>query len=169
VTAFEDEVQRLRDDLWRMLYRGGDYASEVPYSIHERGVDSGHGLGGPPFHPRFLSYLRDAGACMCPETRPDGTPQAHTCDRRFEGRARFREPARTSHPRRLKRAFRQLRLLAGHDQYHLVFLVVARGWTLPSAAEHVNSARSARGEEPMDETDAKVMLVCGVDLLTASW
>lgn len=168
MTQIEDEVRRLAKDLERMLWRD-DYAGEVPYSIHERGTDSGHGLGGPAFHPRFLSYLKDAGVCLCPETKPDGTPSPHACDRRFEGRARFMEPRRQTHPRRLKRAFRQLRLLVPHDQYHLVFLIVARGWAFPKAVEQVNAARLARGEEAMTQPEAAVMLVCGTDLLASSW
>ena len=169
MSEIEDEVARLSDGLWRMLVRGGDYASEVPTAIHERGTDSGHGLGGPAFHPRFISYLRDAGVCMCPETKPDGSPQPHYCDRRFEGSARFREPRRESHPRRLKRAFRQLRLLAPHDQYHVCYLIVARGWTFPKALERINASRLERGEAPLTQRDAAVMVVAGIDLLQACW
>lgn len=168
MSEIEDEVRRLARDLGRMLWHDG-YADEVPMAIHERGTDAGHGLGGPAFHPRFLSWLRDAGVCVCPETKPDGTPAPHTCDRRFEGTARFRDPRRESHPRRLKRAFRQLRLLAPYDQYHLVFLVVARGRAFPAAVEQVNAARVARGEAPMTQQEAALVLVAGTDLLAASW
>lgn len=169
MSEIEVEVDRLSQNLWRMLARGGDYVSEVPYAIHERGTDIGHGLGGPAFHPRFLAYLKDAGVCLCPETKPDGTPQPHFCDRRFEGQARFREARKESHPRRLKRAFRQLRLLAPYDQYHLVFLVVGRSWTFAQAMDRVNAARLARGEDAMTQEDAALVLVTGVDLLQASW
>lgn len=187
MSEIADEVGRLSERLWWMLWRGGDYASEVPTAIHSRGMDMGDaapsirlhgrdearaahdGLGGPDFHPRFLAYLRDAGACLCPETRPDGTPAPHTCDRRFEGQARVREPKRESHPRRLKRAFRQLRLMAPYDQYHIVFLVVARSRPFPAAVDQVNTARVARGEEPLTQPEAAVMLVAGTDLLCASW
>jgi hypothetical protein len=165
----EAEVRRLQGDLWRMLARGGDYVSEVPYAIHERGTDSGHGLGGPAFHPRFLAYLRDSGACLCEPEWPDGTPRPHACDRRFEGQARFRDPKRESHPRRLKRAFRQLRLLVPYDEYHMVYLVVARGRTFPQAMEQVSAARLARGDVALTQEEAAVMLVAGTDLLVASW
>jgi len=169
MSEIEVEVERLSQGLWRMLARGGDYVSEVPYAIHERGTDSGHGLGGPAFHPRFLAYLRDAGVCTCPETKPDGTPQPHFCDRRFAGQARFRDPKRETHPRRLKRAFRQLRLLAPYDQYHATYLVVARGVPFPAAVEQVNAHRLARGELALDQRDAAVMLIAGVDMLSAAW
>ena len=169
MSEIEDEVARLGEGLWRMLARGGGYTAEVPFAIHERGTDSGHGLGGPAFHPAFLSYLSAAGVCLCPETRPDGSPQPHYCDRRFEGTARFREPKRETHPRRLKRAFRQLRLLAPYDQYHIVFLVVARGRSFPQALDQVNAARLARGEDVLTQQDAAIMLVAGTSLLTAAW
>ncbi len=168
MSAVEDEARRISGDLWRMLGRGS-YAGEVPYSIHERGTDSGHGLGGPAFHPRFLAYLKDAGVCLCPETKPDGTPQPHFCDRRFEGSARFVEPRRQTHPRRLKRAFRQLRLLAPYDEYHIVYLIVARGRTLAQAAEQVSGARLARGEDALTTEDAALMWICGADLLSSAW
>ena len=169
MTEMEAEVARLSEHLWRMLNRGGDYVSEVPYAIHERGTDSGHGLGGPAFHPRFIAYLRDSGACFCPETKPDGTPQPHYCDRRFEGTARFREPKRETHPRRLKRAFRQLRLLAPYDQYHLAFLTVCRSRSFSEALVQVNASRLSRGEVELSQRDAAVMLVAGISLLEAAW
>lgn len=169
MSEIADEVSRLSEGLWRMLARGGDYVSEVPYAIHERGTDSGHGLGGPAFHPRFIAYLADSGACMCAETKPDGTPLPHYCDRRFEGQARVREPKRESHPRRLKRAFRQLRLLAPYDQYHLVFLAVARSRPFPDALAQVNAHRLARGDVEMSERDGAIALIAGVDMLESSW
>jgi hypothetical protein len=187
VSEIEAEVERLSQRMWRMLARGGDYVSEVPYAIHSRGPDTGggqqsirlhgrgeareahDGLGGPEFHPRFLAYLKDSGTCLCPETKPDGTPQPHLCDRRFEGTAKVREPRHETHPRRLKRAFRQLRLLAPYDQYHLVFLVVARGRAFPQAMEQVNAARIARGEMPLTQQEAAIMLVAGTDLLQMAW
>jgi hypothetical protein len=169
VNEIEVEVDRLWQGLWRMLARGGGYVSEVPFAIHERGTDSGHGLGGPAFHPRFTSYLRDAGVCLCPETKPDGTPQPHYCDRRFEGTGRMRPAKPEPHPRRLKRAFRQLRLLAPYDQYHMVYLVVARGWTFPQAVRQVDAARLTRGDVPLTGQDAVVMLVAGLDILESAW
>jgi hypothetical protein len=168
VSELDDEVSRLALDLRKMLWKG-DYAGEAPMAIHERATDSGHGLGGPAFHPRFLSYLRDAGVCMCEPEWPDGTPRPHACDRRFAGSAKFREPRRETHPRRLKRAFRQLRLLAPFDQYHIVFLVIARGRPFPDALAQVNEARLARGDEALTQQDGAVMLVAGTDLLAASW
>lgn len=169
MSEIEDEVARLGQDLWRMLARGGDYTSEVPFAIHERGTDSGHGLGGPAFHPRFIAYLRDSGACLCEETKPDGTPLPHYCDRRFEGMARMRAPKRETHPRRLKRAFRQLRLLAPYDQYHLCYLSIARGRSFPQAVDQVNAARLARGEDVLTRQEAAIMLVAGTDLLCSAW
>ena len=169
MSEIEAEVERLSQRMWRMLARGGDYVSEVPYAIHERGTDSGHGLGGPAFHPRFISYLKDAGCCVCEPEWPDGTPRAHACDRRFEGTAKVREPRHETHPRRLKRAFRQLRLLAPYDQYHLVYLSVARGRSFPQAVEQVNAARLSRGELPLSQQEAAIMLVAGTDMLQMAW
>lgn len=169
MSEIETEIDRLSQNLWRMLARGGDYVSEVPYAIHERGTDIGHGLGGPAFHPRFLAYLKDAGVCLCPETKPDGTPQPHFCDRRFEGQAKFREARKESHPRRLKRAFRQLRLLAPYDQYHICYLIVARQCSFPQALDQVNSARLARGENPLSLEDGALVVVTGIDLLESCW
>ena len=168
MSELDDEVSRLALDLRKMLWKG-DYAGEVPMAIHERATDSGHGLGGPAFHPRFLSYLRDSGACLCEPEWPDGTPRPHACDRRFAGSARFREPKRETHPRRLKRAFRQLRLLAPRDQHDMAFLVVARGLPFPDALAHVNAKRLARGEAEMTQQDAAVFLIAGVSLLEEAW
>ena len=169
MSEIEAEVERLSQRMWRMLARGGDYVSEIPYAIHERGTDSGHGLGGPAFHPAFISYLVAAGVCMCPETKPDGTPQPHYCDRRFEGTARMRPSRHETHPRRLKRAFRQLRLLAPYDQYHACYLITARSRTFAQAQEQVNTARLARGEVPLTPTDMAIMVVAGIDLLISCW
>ena len=187
MSEIEVEVDRLSQGLWRMLVRDS-YVAEVPTAIHGHGPDTGHaggsplrvhgrgesraahdGLGGPEFHPRFLAYLKDAGVCLCPETRPDGSPAPHTCDRRFEGQARFRAPKRESHPRRLKRAFRQLRLLAPYDQYHICYLIVARQCSFPQALDQVNSARLARGENPLSLEDGALVVVTGIDLLESCW
>lgn len=166
MSEIADEVKRLSERLWRMTARGGDYISEVPMRIHSRETDPG---GSPEFHPAFISYLVAAGVCVCEPEWPDGTPRAHACDRRFEGTAKVREPRHETHPRRLKRAFRQLRLLAPYDEYHLTFLVVCRSQPFPQALDQVNAARLARGELPLSHQEAAIMLVAGVDLAQSCW
>lgn len=169
MSAIEVEAKRLNQHLWRMLVRGGS-ASEVPLRLHDHGTDAGHGLGGPPLHPKLIAYLRDAGACFCDEFDVDGNPRPHICDRRFEDApARFRPSRQQSHPRRLKRALRQVRLMVPYDQYHLVYLMVSRGRSMEQAAEQVNSARMTHGLDPYTEEDIVVMMIAGFDLLTAAW
>lgn len=161
------ETRRLNQQVWRMLWHSGSLAAEIPLRIHSADIDPG---GSPEFHPRFLAYLRDSGACFCDEFDADGNPRPHTCDRRFEDKpARFRGSRGEAHPRRLKRALRQLRLIAPYDQYHLVFLMVSRGWEWTQARDHVNSNRAARLEAPLSDTDTVVMMIAGFDMLTAAW
>lgn len=165
----EAESARLNELVRRMLWNSGGYASEVPVRIHEKGTDSGHGLGGPPLHPRFIAYLKDAGVCFCDEFDVDGKPRPHTCDRRFADKpARFRESNKTSHPRRLKRALRQLRLICP-PEFDVVYLMVARGLEWQEAHDKINASRAARGQAPYTVEDFVVLMVSGFDKLTAAW
>jgi hypothetical protein len=164
------EGKRLNESLWRMLWKGGTSAEEIPIRIHDHGTDAGHGLGGPPLHPKFIAYLKSAGACFCDEFDVDGNPRPHVCDRRFEETgARFRESQKQSHPHRLKRALRQVKLVAPYDQYHLVYLMVSRGRTMDEAAEQINTVRVTRGGEPYSTQDIVIMMIAGFDLLSAAW
>jgi hypothetical protein len=169
MTALQAEAKRLNDDLVRMLWKGGSYASEIPIRIHERGTDSGHGLGGPPLHPRFIAYLKDAGVCMCDEFDAMNNLRPHICDKRFVDRpARFRESDKARHPRRLKRALRQLRLICPAE-FDVVYLMVARGRSWTAALDQINSSRYARGEDLYTQEDFVVLMVSGFSKLVDSW
>lgn len=140
------------------------YVSEVPLRLHERGPDNGHGLGGPGFHPKFVAYLKDAGVCFC-EPLPDGKERPHVCDRRFADRpARFMVSKFQNHPRRLRRALRQLRLVAPVE-FDPVYLMIARGRSWHQALDQINGGRSARGQEPYSEAEFVVLSVAGFSKL----
>ena len=164
------EAKRLNEKIARV--RWGDpqlFVSEVPLRLHEKGPDSGHGLGGPAFHPKLIAYLKDAGVCFCDETWPDGKPRNHACDRRFEDRpAQFRDSKFQNHPRRLKRALRQLRLIAPQE-FDPVYLMIARGRTWTQALDEINSGRAARGFDPYSEEEFVVLTVAGFDKLTVAF
>lgn len=168
MSEIEAEARRLNEQVMRMLWRGG-YVSEAPVRIHDRGTDSGHGLGGPPLHPRFVAWLRDAGVCFCDETDALGRPRQHVCDKRFGDRqVQFRESRREAHPRRLKRALRQLRLVCPAE-FDVVFLMVARGLAWEAAMARINDGRTARGLDPYSKEDFVVLMVSGFSKLVAAW
>jgi hypothetical protein len=52
----KEQVERI--NYWVAFFRA-EYEGEVPMQIHAKvgGSDEGGGLGGPPFHPRFISWL----------------------------------------------------------------------------------------------------------------
>ena len=161
------EAKRLNLDLMRMLWKGG-YASEVPIRLHEAGTDSGHGLGGPPLHPKLIAYLRDAGVCFCEEFDALGNPRPHACDRRFADKpAKFRQSRKETHPRRLKRALRQLRLICPQE-FDVVYLML-RGRDWKDTRDQINGSRYARGQEPYSDEDFVVLMVSGFSKLTDSW
>lgn len=161
------EAKRLNGEIFRITY-SGTYVGEVPMRLHEPGTDAGHGLGGPPLHPKLIAYLRDAGVCFC-EPWPDGSPRPHACDRRFEDApARFRPSAKQSHPRRLKRALRQLRLIAPLE-FDPVYLMLARGRSWHQALDEINARLIAAQRPPYSEADFAILCIAGFDKLTACW
>ena len=162
------EAKRLNKELARLTYKGS-YVAEIPMRLHEPGTDAGHGLGGPPLHPKLIAYLRDAGVCFCDETWPDGKPRPHACDRRFENApARFRPSMKQTHPRRLKRALRQLRLIAPLE-FDPVYLMLARGRSWTEAMTDINERLVAAQRPPYTETDFTLLCIAGFDKLTACW
>jgi hypothetical protein len=168
------EIKRLNGDLTRVLYKDSS-AAEVPLRMHDHGTDSGHGLGGPPFHPKLVSYLKSAGVCFCePQEVAGRMTLRHYCDRRyresrFDARAKLRPSERHGHPHRLKRALRQLQNLVPYDQYHIVYLMVSRGRDWQQTLTQVNDNRARRGDDPLAVLDFEVMMVAGFDLLMAAW
>jgi len=171
------EIKRLNGELSHVMWRDADpYGGEVPLRLHEYGTDSGHGLGGPPFHPKFESYLRNAGACFCePREIAGAMTLRHTCDRRFREErfggapARMHASKRQLHPFRLKRALRQLQNLVPYDQYHIVYLLIARRRPWTEALAQVNGNRERRGEPPYTTLEFQTMMIAGVDLLLTAW
>ena len=163
MTDLAAEAKQINEHLWRMLWKGGDFASEVPLAIHSHDTDAG---GAPELHPRLISYLIAGGACFCPEFDVDGNPRPHVCDRRFtaDRPAGFRESRHQLHPRRLKRALRQLKLIAPLE-FNAVYLMVARGRTWHQALAEVNDSRLRRGEDALSEADFVVLTLCGCDKL----
>lgn len=164
------EAMRLNRKIERV--RWGDphlYVSEVPLRLHEKGPDSGHGLGGPALHPKLIAYLKDAGVCFCDETWPDGQERQHACDRRFADKpARFQGSKFQNHPRRLKRALRQLRLIAPQE-FDAIYLMLARGRTWHQAFEQINSSRSTKGRDLYSEMEFMVLTIAGFDKLVEAF
>jgi len=161
------EAQRLNQKIVRLRWGEGNAAfiNEVPLRMHERGTDSGHGLGGPAFHPKLLAYLKDAGVCLCDETWPDGRPRTHSCDRRFKDAPVQLRPSKfQNHPRRLKRALRQLRLISPVE-FDPIYLMIARGRTWHEARDQINTTRLTRGQDPHSEADFTVLTIAGFDKL----
>lgn len=164
------EADRLNQRIERVRWgERQQFVSEVPLRLHERGPDLGHGLGGPAFHPRFEAWLRDAGVCFCDATWPDGAPRNHACDRRFKDRpAGFRGSRFENHPRRLKRALRQLRLIAPAE-FDAIYLMIARNQSWPQAMERINSGRFTRGHEPYSASEFMVLTIAGFDKLVEAF
>ena len=161
------EVGRLerRVNMIRWDNREG-FAASVPLDLHSRDIDGG---GAPELHPAFVAYLRDAGVCFCEATWPDGKPREHSCDRRFtKAPAKVRGSNHRQHPRRLKRAFRQLRLIAPLE-FNAVYLILARGRSWWQAMEEINASRLARGEDQFTQQEFAILTIAGFDKLVECW
>lgn len=173
MNEMDAEVARLNEHLRRMMWHGR-LSVEVPLRLHEHGVDQGHGLGGPPLSAQLISFLRDAGVCFCEpievmEGKTAYMQMRHTCDRRFrDAPARFRAANPQSHPRRLKRALRQLRLMAPVE-FDIVYLMVARGMAWQDVRERINTGRAASGQEELSVEDFMVLMIAGASKLIEAW
>lgn len=171
MSGIEREVTRLNEALRQVFWRSSGIATEVPLRLHSSSTDSG---GSPELHPQFISWLRDSGACFCEprEVTENGTAymqMRHTCDRRFkDAPARFRAARPQSHPRRLKRALRQLRLMAPVE-FDIVYLMVARGMAWQDVRERINASRAAKGQEELSVEDFMVLMIAGVAKTIDAW
>lgn len=128
-----------------------EWQEEVPMRIHSRGVDAGHGLGAPPFHPEFERYI-DASF--------DSKKEA-IHDKKERGRAEFSR--NTPQAVRLKRAFRRLRKMAPRE-FDVLYMVVALGHTDISASNELN-ARAIRLGHPERYTlvSTRLLMLSGLD------
>jgi hypothetical protein len=159
------EMRRLeRESVYMFGSRGQDgIESEVPMMIHSREVDSG---GSPEWHEGFERYLMDAGVCFCAEpTSADPRPHRFPCNEVY---AKLREPTNRAHPRRLKRAFRQLRDI-DPVAYDIVWLLVGRRMHWVDVVIKINDERVRRGQEPFEDHEMSVFAISGVSLLSAAF
>lgn len=149
---------------------GNDYEQGRPLEVRERtfghgtihrsATDQEHdGLGGPEFHSDFLRWLTDAGVCMC---EGDHRFPCHTVT------ARFRFSRNKAHPRRLRRAFRQLRDI-DPVAYDVLWLLVARGLPFAAVTIRINDERYRRGQEPYSDADLTVFTISGFSILSAAF
>jgi hypothetical protein len=165
MTLLDDEIRRIGRNMQHVL-RQSAYSDEVPIRIHERGPDDGHGLGGPAFHPRFLSWLQSSGVCLCDERDEEGQRRGHRPECNRNGALpRLGRPNRRSNPRRLNKALRRLRNLSP-ETFPIVRLTISHGYRLPSAWAAVNESRYRRGEEPYTNEELSALTIAGFDLLT---
>lgn len=126
----------------------GELTAEVPRRIHVRGTDDGHGLGGPPFAPEFLSWI-DAGSAQ---------------EANQERRLAKRGIAKSHDPRqRATRAFRKVRRVAPRE-YFVLWLVCMKSMSVPTVTQVMN-LRSEAGGHPERYTtdDVTLLLQSGLD------
>jgi hypothetical protein len=128
-----------------------EWQEEVPMRIHARGVDAGHGLGSPPFHPEFERYI-DASFDSSKEERHD---------KKERGRADFSR--NTPQAVRLKRAFRRLRKMAPRE-FDALYMVVALGHTDVSAANELTLRAIRLGHpERYSLLETRLLILSGLD------
>jgi hypothetical protein len=154
------EVDRLNRDLAKMNRYHDGATSEAPYRLHDRGTDSGHGLGGPPLSQPFIAYIGQL--CTCGRKRDEDDPNDHGCSP--AGAVFFRPSDRKSHPRRLKRALRKLRSIAPAE-YDAVFLMTLRDFTWHEARERINAGRVLHRQHPYSEAEFVILTVAGTSKL----
>jgi len=156
------EMRRLEKESRYMLGSRGqnDIESEAPERIHSRETDAG---GSPEWHPRFEQWLVDSGVCFC-EPNEKG-PHHYPCNL---VRAKLRQPTNHGHPRRLKRAFRQLRDI-DPIAYDIVWLLVGRHMPWLDVCVKINDERVRRGQEPFEDHEMSVFAISGVALLSAAF
>lgn len=159
------EMRRLSKESVYMLGNHGqhDIESEVPKWLHSHELDEG---GGPQWHPLFEVYLMESGVCFCPEpTEEDPRPHRYPCS---NVRAKLRQPTNRAHPRRLKRAFRQLRDI-DPIAYDIVWLLIGRHMSWLDVCTKINDERIRRGQEPYEDHEMSVFAIGGVSLLSAAY
>ena len=134
-----------------------DWGLETPIRIHAYGTDDGHGLGGPPFHPEFETWLGQI--CFCgrkfnPETGEKGCPSMElqiARNKNHESR------------RRTTRAFRKLRKVAPRE-FDALYLMCALQVSFWDTLRSLND-RAERLDKPERYTpsDLMVLIVSGID------
>lgn len=135
-----------------------DWVREVPLKMHGYGTDDGHGLGGPPFHPEFESWLGQI--CFCgrkfnPDTGEKGCPSLEL--------QMARRQTNTQSRQRTTRAFRKLRKVAPRefDALYLMCALNASFWTTLTSfnerAERMNKPERYAPEDLM------ILIVSGID------
>lgn len=131
----EETLERLSQ--WVEFF-STEFVAETPMRIHGRGTDEGHGLGGPPFHPEFLTWLQAGDE---------------------------REPSRAQRDarQRVTRVFRRIRSIAPRE-YFVLQLVCTRRMNIAEVTDVMNR-RAEDGGHPERYTDRDViaLLSSGLD------
>jgi hypothetical protein len=159
------EMRRLGRDTRYMTGSSGhdDIGSEAPNRIHSRDVDGG---GSPEWHPHFERWLADSGVCFCPvPTEEDSRAHRYPCSYIH---ARLQMPTNRAHPRRLKRAFRQLRDI-DPAAYDIVWLLIGRRMSWPDVIAKINDERTRRGQGVYADHELAALAIGGVSLLSAAF
>ncbi len=149
-----------RASFWIGQYRA-DWQRETPMKMHSWGVDSGHGLGGPPFHPEFEHWLGQI--CFC--GRP---PDPATGERGCPSNPYKKNPRNPDQRLRTTRAFRKLRKVAPRE-FDALYLLCAHQLTFRAVVDALN-LRAIRLEKPehYDEMGVLILLMSGLDKIN-SW
>jgi len=156
------EMRRLERESRYMLGNRGqdDIESESPERIHSRETDAG---GSPEWHPAFERWLIESGVCFCEPTAE--RQHFYPCS---QVRAKLKHPTNRAHPRRLKRAFRQLRDI-DPTAYDIVWLLVGRHMAWLDVCAKINGERVRRGQEPFEDHEMSIFAISGVALLSAAF
>jgi hypothetical protein len=159
---------------WLAQFRE-DWRLETPIRIHGFGVDDGHGLGGPPFHPEFEHYL--GPICFCgrkaqcaPGCRVSvGGRHLTTCD---PGCPTERVPKRsrnTDSRLRTTRAFRKLRRVAPRE-FDVLYLMCALDSSFEATQDALNQRALRLGKpERYGIAETLLLVVSGVDKVRHYW
>jgi len=159
------EMKHIERDMRYMLGSGGQYGieTEYPLRVHARDFDSG---GAPEWHASFERFLLESGVCFCPEpTRDDPRGHRYPCS---NVKARLRNPTNHAHPRRLKRAFRQLRDL-NPAAYDVMWLLIGRHMPWVDVCAKINDERERRGQNRHEDHEMTVLYISGAAMLWSAF
>lgn len=127
-----------------------EWRMEIPPKIHAYGTDSGHGLGGPAFHPEFINWLG---------------PIPHDCSDDECRRERERNNAGRNHDARTRttRCFRKIRRMAPRE-FDVLYLLCVNGYTVDEVAATLTE-RAIRLMKPerYDRTSVFYLLFSALD------
>jgi len=150
---------------WVSFFRA-NWQMELPMAIHSRGVDDGHGLGSPPYHPEFERWLGPICFCGrkpdpnvlndrgCPSSNiPRGNKKDHNSDARL----------------RTTKAFRKLRKVAPRE-FDALYLMCALSASFETAMQSLNE-RAERLDKPerYGPNEMVLLVVSGIDKLVWYW